>query len=43
VVELNTDGRLGTGGTVPPNGVDPLENNEPKPAETRREGDAIVA
>lgn len=46
VAELNDDGRLGTGGIAPPgllNGLDPLENNEPKAVETRREGDAIVA
>jgi len=41
--ELIGVGRLGTGGTDPlPKGL-PLENKEPNPVETRRDGEAMVA
>ena len=36
------DGRLGIGGTDPPNAV-PLAKSEPKPPVLRRDGEAIVA
>lgn len=44
VAEPRMVGRLGTGGAEfpPPKGL-PLENRDPKPAETRREGEAMVA
>jgi hypothetical protein len=38
------EGRLGTGGIEPPPNAElPLEKREPKPADTRREGEAMVA
>jgi len=41
LADPRVDGKLGTGGTPPPN-PPPLENREPNPADTRREEEMVA-